>query len=234
MTKYIPPLMASLLTHFDSAELVEFIQFIGLLVHKLEASCYSVLFETMRTNMLQNQIYDVLDQLITPLVTHIVSVLSVPINDPSDRQIHVDTKKAFLLLLNNIMTVKLPSVFTSAREQCKSIESAIPLKLLLGNKAIFENLLSSIVQMSQDFSDNNGQKLAFNFLSRAVTVWAQPITQTNGEMNGHSDQLPGFERFMYEQLVPAAFKVPASPEFNVKDGQMMVVSVTLAILLYDA
>lgn len=38
MTKYIPPLMASLLAHFDADELVEFIQFIGLLVHKLEAS----------------------------------------------------------------------------------------------------------------------------------------------------------------------------------------------------
>lgn len=94
---------------------------------------------------------------------------------------------------------------------------------------MFENLLSSIVQISQDFSDNNGQKLAFNFLSRAVSVWAEPVTQTNGTMNGHSNQLPGFERFMYEQLIPAAFKVPSAPEFNVKDGQMMVVGVILTI-----
>jgi exportin-T len=36
MTKYIPALMASLLTQFDSGELVEFIQFISLLVHKLQ------------------------------------------------------------------------------------------------------------------------------------------------------------------------------------------------------
>ncbi|GJJ08694.1 hypothetical protein Clacol_002913 [Clathrus columnatus] len=188
MTKYIPPLMASLLAHFDSAELVEFIQFIGLLVHKLE-----------------NQIYDVLDQLITPLSTHVVSILSTPVTDPSERQIHIDTKKAFLLLLNNTMTAKLHSVFTSDR-----------------NKGVFESLLSSIVQISQDFSDNNGQKLAFNFLSRAVTAWAQPITHTNGIVNGGLGQLPGFERFMYEQLVPVAFKVPSAPEFNVKDGQMMV------------
>ena len=43
MTKYIPTLMASLLAHFDSAELVEFIQFISLLVHKLQVRVYNVL-----------------------------------------------------------------------------------------------------------------------------------------------------------------------------------------------
>jgi exportin-T len=44
MVKYIPALMASLLAHFDSGELVEFIQFISLLVHKLQVMffCYCV------------------------------------------------------------------------------------------------------------------------------------------------------------------------------------------------
>ncbi|KAF8589812.1 ARM repeat-containing protein [Ramaria rubella] len=189
MVKYIPALMASLLAHFDSGELVEFIQFISLLVHKL-----------------QDQILDVLDQLITPLSTHIFSILSLPINGTSDKQVHMETKKAYLALLNNIMVVKLHSVFISER-----------------NKGIFENLLNSVVQIAQDFSDNNGQKLAFGFLSRAVTVWAQTASVTNGAANGvTSEEVPGFDRFVYEQLVPVAFKVPSAPEFNVKDGQMMV------------
>ena len=43
MTKYIPALMASLLAHFDSGELVEFIQFISLLVHKLQVRLNNML-----------------------------------------------------------------------------------------------------------------------------------------------------------------------------------------------
>ncbi|KIJ50979.1 hypothetical protein M422DRAFT_27087 [Sphaerobolus stellatus SS14] len=191
MTKYIPLLMASLLTHFDSGELVEFIQFISLLVHRL-----------------QEQILDVLDELVTPLSSHIVSILSVPINDTNDRQVHMETKKAYLSLLNNIMSTKLHVVFTSER-----------------NKAVFETLLTSVVQIAQDFSDSNGQKLAFSFLSRAVTVWGQPSGGADAVMNGHgvmAQAVPGFERFVYEQLVPMAFNVPSAPEFNAKDGQMMV------------
>jgi hypothetical protein len=32
----IPPLMTSMLTHFEPSELVDFMNFIGLLVHKLQ------------------------------------------------------------------------------------------------------------------------------------------------------------------------------------------------------
>jgi len=186
MTKYIPPLMGSLLAHFDSGELVEFIQFISLLVHKL-----------------QEQISDVLDQLLTPLTSHIVSILSVPVSD-IDRQVYMETKKAYLSLLNNIMSTKQYAVFTSNR-----------------NEGVFEPLLTSVLRIAQDFSDSSGQKLAFSFLSRAVTVWGgePPDAVMNGVV---SQPLPGFERFLYEQLVPVAFKVPSAPEFNVKDGQMMV------------
>ena len=96
-----------------------------------------------------------------------------------------------------------------------------------GNKAIFEDLLNSVVQIAQDFSDNNGQKLAFAFLSRTITIWGQLGSPSNGTINGSGaahGPLPGFDRFVYERLVPVAFKVPSASEFNVKDGQMMVVS----------
>ncbi|KAF8526317.1 ARM repeat-containing protein [Hysterangium stoloniferum] len=190
MTKYIPALMGSLLVHFDSGELVEFVRFIGHLIHKL-----------------QDQILDVLDQLITPLSTHIFSVLAAPSETSSERQLHLETKKEYLNLLNNIISSKQHVVLTSAR-----------------NKGGFETILTMAVQIAQDFSDNNGQKLAFSLLSRTITVWGQPGPPSNESLNGNgtSTQIPGFERFLYEQLVPVAFKVPSSPQFNVKDGQMMV------------
>ena len=140
----------------------------------------------------------------------------------------METKKAYLSLLNNIMAVKLHAVFTSERVSLfDRLNSVLSLKFpLAGNKGIFEDLLNSVVRIAQDFSDNNGQKLAFAFLSRAVNIWGHPPSSDEA-VNGSgaaSEQVPGFERFVYEQLVPVAFKVPSASEFNVKDGQMMVVS----------
>jgi len=80
-------------------------------------------------------------------------------------------------------------------------------------------------QLIEDVSDPGSQKVAVIFLSRCVTVWGIPIASSpiaNGP--GTNEGLPGFDRFIYERLVPTAFRVPSLPAFNPKDGQMMVVS----------
>ena len=79
-------------------------------------------------------------------------------------------------------------------------------------------------RLAEDVSDPPSQKVAITFLSRCVTIWGQPIpdsSATNGQQ--HSEGLPGFERFIYERLIPTAFRVPSLPNFNLKDGQMTVV-----------
>jgi hypothetical protein len=57
--------------------------------------------------------FDVLDQLIGPLSAHITALLSQPISGTDDQRAHIDTKKAYLALLNNIMIAKLHGIFTS-------------------------------------------------------------------------------------------------------------------------
>jgi len=59
--------------------------------------------------------YDVLDQLIGPLSTHINVLLSQPISGTDDQRAHVETKKAYLALLNNIMASQLQRIFISGR-----------------------------------------------------------------------------------------------------------------------
>jgi len=46
------------------------------------------------------------------------------------------------------------------------------------------------------------------------------VAVTEHDQNG----LPGFDRFICERIIPAAFRVPCSPDFNLKDGQVIVVS----------
>jgi exportin-T len=81
-------------------------------------------------------------------------------------------------------------------------------------------LIDSLRLQAEDISDPSNQKTALTFLNKGVSVWGQ----LTGDGQNAPDALPGFDRFIYERLVPTIFHVPSSPGFNPKDGQMMVVS----------
>lgn len=81
-----------------------------------------------------------------------------------------------------------------------------------------EPLLEFVMQMASDVTDPQSQKSAFTFLGRCVAAWA-PLVPESGRSTA-----PGLERFIYDHLVPLIFKVPSMPEFNVKDAQMIPVS----------
>ncbi|OCH95393.1 ARM repeat-containing protein [Obba rivulosa] len=187
ITQLIPPLMANLLAHFEPSELVDFMHFIGLLMHKL-----------------QDDMFDVLDQLIGPLSAHIHGLLSQPVTGTDDEVTHVDTKRAYLALLNNVMTSELQGVFTSER-----------------NNGQLEGVLGNMLRLAEDTSDPSSQKAAWAFLSRCVAEWAQPPSTGMPEKPSHA--LPGFEHFVYERVLPSAFAILSSPQFNIKDGQILVV-----------
>ncbi|KIJ62794.1 hypothetical protein HYDPIDRAFT_113893 [Hydnomerulius pinastri MD-312] len=197
VTHLIPPLMANLLAHFEPSELVDFMNFIGLLIHKL-----------------QNDLFDVLDELLGPLNAHIAQLLSQPTTGTDDALTHVDTKRSYLTLLTNVMSSDLHDVFISER-----------------NKSALESLLENMSRIARDTSDPNSQKSAFSFFGRCVQVWCNPHPLSPGGNAPRSQTLPGFERFVYERLVPAAFAVLSAPQFNPKDGQMLMVLLEIANFL---
>jgi exportin-T len=84
-----------------------------------------------------------------------------------------------------------------------------------------------MLQLAGDGSDTQSQRAAFTFLGKSVSVWGQPPSDaTNGEIVPGSHGVPGFERFVYDNVVPTAFAVLSLPDLNIKDGQVIVVSVT--------
>ncbi|KIY72334.1 ARM repeat-containing protein [Cylindrobasidium torrendii FP15055 ss-10] len=192
VTSYIPALMSNLLVHFEPTELVEFINFIVLLIYKL-----------------QDEMFAVLDELVGPLSNHIIGILSQPVTDSEVQKEHLETKKAYLGLLNSIISSKASGVLISER-----------------NKASFEPLMQNMAGIAEDVSDPGSEKLAFIFLNRCVTAWMSAESDS-------SKPLPGFEQFIYERIVPAAFRVPAAPGLNVKDGQVTVVLHELANFLHN-
>ena len=92
--------MANLLAHFEPTELNDFMNFIGLSIHKL-----------------QEDMLDVLDQLIGPLSTHVNGVLAQPVTGTDDQIVHADMKRAYLGLLISIISSKLHTVFISDRKR---------------------------------------------------------------------------------------------------------------------
>jgi exportin-T len=167
--------------------------------------------------------FDVLDQLVGPLSVHITTLLSQPVSGTDDQRSHIDTKKAYLTLLNSIMTAKLDGIFTSDSESLVTCCHFHTQVIYLGNSRNFEAMIESMQRLAEDISDPPSQKLAFTFLNRCILAWGQPPVSKDGQAG--SSSLPGFDRFIYERLVPTAFRVLSLPEFNPKDGQMMVVSI---------
>lgn len=159
--------------------------------------------------------FDVLDELIGPLSAHITQLLSQPITGTDDRVTHNDVKKAFLALLNNILASKTHDVFTSPRMYSETVSFLFSYRLCQGNIQGFEPLLESMQGLAENMTDPPGQKAAFVFFGRCAGIWGVPKTE------GGNAALPGFERFIYERLVPVAFRVISSPLLNLKDGQTL-------------
>lgn len=90
-------------------------------------------------------------------------------------------------------------------------------RVFLGNKGQIEALLEMMERLVVDLTDPAGQRSALQFLARCVNVWAISSPDVDPQ------PLPGFERFIYERLIPATFRVLSLPEFNTKDGQILLV-----------
>ena len=73
--------MANLLAHFEPTELIDFMNFIGLSIHKL-----------------QEDMSDVLDELIGPLSAHINGILAQPVTGTDDQVTHVDAVGAEVVM----------------------------------------------------------------------------------------------------------------------------------------
>ncbi|KAF8753377.1 ARM repeat-containing protein [Rhizoctonia solani] len=198
ITQYIPVLMNRLIRQSQPVELVDFLSFLSFTVHKL-----------------QNEIYDVLDELISPLSTHIFELLAKPVEGTDDRLQHNDTKKAYLDFVTHIMNDKMHTVFISER-----------------NKEQLPTIVQNIASIAEDLTDPGSSRLALTFLAKSTVAFAQaPSAPGASAPSVKLDAVPGYQTFVYERLVPIAFGIPASPSFNIKDGQSLSATMEIGVLL---
>jgi exportin-T len=214
VAELVPRFVNSVVTEFEPAELVDFLLFLSLLMHRLKKNT----FETM-------------DMLLLPLLSTVLELLKKEITGTDEAIIHRRVQEAYLGFFTALMNANLEGVFISER-----------------NKPQFENVLQSLVSMSEDISDVGSQRLAFAFFGKSVIAWAtsatavsQPSVFAESAKSMHSIKvaagvaapsnqhtiskeeratmaLPGYETFIYQTLVPTIFNVAADPKFNVKQS----------------
>ncbi|KAF8309914.1 ARM repeat-containing protein [Clavulina sp. PMI_390] len=198
IARFIPPLMAATLPNMKSEELADFINFLGLIVHRL-----------------QFEIFDVLNQLIAPLYHHIANLLAQPMDGTDAKREILLTKRAYLEVLVSIMSGKLFIVFMS--DHNKGLVDPI-----------CQLVLSCAVDTSDPGSQRVAWTLLARFTTHFGKTPAQfEATAADRAAKGLEAEtyysIPGYESFIYERLIPLAFDLPNQPGFNIKDGQTSLV-----------
>jgi exportin-T len=154
------------------------------------------------------EIYDVLNQLLTPLLERCLAGLAEPLNGTDDVVQMAELRREYLSFLNNLLTNNLEGVFISSQ-----------------NQGYFERLVSSILGLACHVDSNTANnRLAFGIMARMATIWGGPdvatISATPSAPSGSpSPVIPGFDAFLIEHFHGASWKVLENPQFRASDAQ---------------
>ncbi|KAL1916477.1 uncharacterized protein VTP21DRAFT_5668 [Calcarisporiella thermophila] len=154
-------------------------------------------------------IFNIVNDLLLPLVKRVFVFLNQTPSGTDEALMLIDLRKAYLNFIHMLFNSELERVFISDL-----------------NRPHLNIILQSILHYASDTSNVQSQKLAFGILLKMVNAWAE--NQANG--TNSSVNLPGFDQFVYGDLVRACFEVPAKPGFDLTDGQTVLVVGEIALL----
>ncbi|KAG9296389.1 hypothetical protein G9A89_014981 [Geosiphon pyriformis] len=192
---YIPSLINGLLNESQVSELIDFLPFIGLIAHKFKPSIFSTL-----------------DNLILPLVNKVFLFLNQAPSGTDEALLLMDLRRAYLSFLLNLFNY--------------GMEATLITEL---NRPHLETILQTVINYVKEVPDSPLLRTSFSILSKAISSWGGGLTKSSEtddmsiRPNGIGQSLPGFDRFMYEQIFPICFELPMKSSFNRADGQTVLV-----------
>ncbi|RHZ76816.1 hypothetical protein Glove_189g18 [Diversispora epigaea] len=142
---YLPTLINGLLNKSEASELVDVLPFIGLISHKFNPS-----------------IFDILNELIVPLVNKVFVFFHQPPSGTDDVLLLVNLRKAYLNFILSLLNGGMDAVFISEL-----------------NRPRLESILQSVIHYASDLSDIPTTRLSFNILSKTLTLWGEQL-QSSG------------------------------------------------------
>lgn len=143
----------------------------------------------------------IIDELLLPLVKRVFDFLNTTPSGTDEAVLLLDLRKAYLNFILSLFNSSVESVFVSKR-----------------NLEHLPTILQTFVHFAKDNSDPTTQKMSFGVFLKMVNAWTMPVENTNNQQ-----PVPGFDQFVYNELLPITFTVPMSAAFNLADGQSILV-----------
>nr|POE77503.1 exportin-t [Quercus suber] len=148
------------------------------------------------------EIFDILDQLLSPLLQRVFSGLSQPTTGTDDEIQLKELKQQYLNFILVILNNELGSVLVSQT-----------------NQGHFDTYLNTVKRFSCDPTDPQSARLALSALMKMTMIWGGPDVALDSS-DPPTPVLPGFDDFILAQFAPIPWAVLSAPSFNAQDGQI--------------
>jgi len=103
----IPHLIGGLLRNSTTNELIDFLPFLGQLIHKFKV------YDSLKYAKLQPNINNFLDELMLPLLSRIFESLNKPVEGTDDVIEQTRMRSAYLYFILNLLNNRMESIFVS-------------------------------------------------------------------------------------------------------------------------
>ncbi|KAI9474086.1 MAG: armadillo-type protein [Benjaminiella poitrasii] len=140
----------------------------------------------------------IMGELLVPLVQRVFDFLNTSPSGTDEALLLLDLRKAYLNFILSLFNASLEKVFVGER-----------------NVGHLSTILQSLLHFAKDNSDPTTQKMSFGVFLKMVNAWATDAA--------NNTSVPGFDQFVYNELLPITFSVPMSAAFNLADGQSLLV-----------
>lgn len=169
-----------------------------------------------------------------PLREKITFFYTQPLVGTDDRLYLISLRKADLNLIATIFNSQLDDILCAPE-----------------NIAELNTTLQQILSTLDEISDSSTYKLTFSLLTKMIYCWGgSPSTQRDVEVLTDTSKkglvgnpkgpktkdhlrirpLEGFNVFIFQHIIPAAMSLPMRTEFNLSDGQSIIVLTEISIL----
>ncbi|EPQ26132.1 uncharacterized protein PFL1_06340 [Pseudozyma flocculosa PF-1] len=224
---YIPGLIDALLGQVSAEELIDFINFLGLVVNKYKES-----------------VRPIIDQLFLMLVERIFYFLNQDIAGTDDAVRKAELQRAYINFLSAMVGSGMDGVFVSEknRGQLETLLQSIVYYSTASDPSCQRTAFSILHRLVATWGGKEGEDATAagtaaaaangtNSAGSAKSSSSSSGATAAGASATPSKPLPGFERFIYETLVGLVFEAPAKDTFDLRDAQSQIVLGEIALLM---
>lgn len=160
----------------------------------------------------KTEIYDILDQLLSPLLQRVFGGLSEAVSGTDDEVQLKELKQQYLNFILVILNNDLAAILISQ-----------------SNQGVFETFISTLTHFARDPSDPPAARMALSVLTRMTAVFGGPDMEPTST-SPPNPSVPGFDSFILSHFASLPWDLVRAPSFNPKDAQIRSVTAEAASL----